>query len=1290
VTETTLPPEGDRTEPVDIQQEMQRSYIDYAMSVIVGRALPDVRDGLKPVHVRVLYSMFDSGFRPDRGYVKCSRVVGDVMGNYHPHGDSAIYDTLVRLAQPWAMRYPLVDGQGNFGSPGNDPAAAMRYCLSANSRVRLADGATVRIGDIVPDAKPNSDNPIDLKVLDRNGDPVRAETLFHSGDHPTLKLTTREGYELTGTHNHPVLCLVDLFGVPTLLWKLLEEIRPADRVVMQRTPQDEEYVLTREYDAAVLAGAFVSEGFVSEKRAGFNNIDAEFFTTVLAAYDRVVGGPRYVYGRDIKSGSRLHELDVQDMSALRDSVLAGMVGQRSAQKRVPEFVWNGGVTAKRAFLSALFTGDGSTSALPRNTVQVSYSTRSSQLAADVQQLLLQFGVVSRQVPYENGEIKVVITNRRDARLFARHVGFLGAKQDKLISILAAIPTESRSMSSDHVPFVGDYIRTHGADRWTERDWLCRHNVDRIERWETGRDDIAARITNSDVLSVVEPLVDGRFYYAEVKSVVDAGVQPVFSIRVDTEDHAFVTDGFVSHNTEARLTPLAMQMLADIEEDTVDFRDNYDGRTQEPVVLPSRVPNLLINGSTGIAVGMATNMPPHNLREVADGVVWALENWEASEDETLAALITRIKGPDFPTHGLILGTAGIEDAYRTGRGSIRMRSVVEVEEDAKGRTILVVTELPYQVNPDNLIENMAALVRDGKVGGISEIADESNKRSGMRIVITLRRDAVAKVVLNNLYKHTQLQHNFGVNMLSLVDGVPRTLRLDQIVRHYVKHQVEVIVRRTRFRLRKAQERAHILRGYVKALDMLDQVIALIRGSASTEQARTGLMELLDVDEIQATAILDLQLRRLSAMERQKIIDDLAEIERQIADLEDILAKPERQRSIVRDELMEIVEKYGDDRRTRIIPFDGDVSVEDLIAVEDVVVTITRTGYAKRTKTDLYRAQKRGGKGVQGAGLKQDDIVAHFFVCSTHDWILFFTNKGRVYRAKAYELPEASRNARGQHVANLLAFQPEEHIAQVIQIKDYQVAPYLVLATKDGLVKKSKLADFDSNRAGGLIGINLREGDELVGAVMCSAEDDLMLVSAGGQSIRFHASDEALRPMGRATSGVLGMRFNSGDELLTLGVVREGTFVLVATDGGYAKRTPIEDYSVQGRGGKGVLTIQHDSKRGRLVGALIVEAEDELYAITSSGGVIRTSAAEVRKAGRQTKGVRLMNIGEGTLLVAIARSAETVEPNGDNGDAPTGEAGADVVDTAEDAVNSPAEVADETTDGPSGASTEQPAD
>ncbi|WP_445189917.1 DNA gyrase subunit A [Pseudonocardia sp. Cha107L01] len=830
----TAPPPGggDRIEPVDIQQEMQRSYIDYAMSVIVGRALPLVEDGLKPVHRRVLYSMGENGFRPDRSYVKCARVVGEVMGNYHPHGDSSIYDALVRLAQPWSMRYPLIDGQGNFGSPGNDPAAAMRY------------------------------------------------------------------------------------------------------------------------------------------------------------------------------------------------------------------------------------------------------------------------------------------------------------------------------------------------------------------------------------------------------------------------------------TECRLSPLAMAMLQDIDEDTVDFADNYDGKTQEPLVLPARVPNLLINGSSGIAVGMATNIPPHNLREVGAGVVWALENYEASDEELLAALMERIKGPDFPTSGLIVGRSGIESAYRTGRGSVRMRAVVEVEEDVKGRVILVATELPYQVNPDNVIESIAGLVRDGRLAGIAEINDESSDRIGMRIVVTLKRDAVAKVVLNNLYKHTQLQYSFGVNMLAIVDGVPRTLRLDQVVRHYIRHQIEVIVRRTRYRLRKAEERAHILRGLVKALDALDEVIALIRASATVDVARTGLIELLEVDDIQAQAILDMQLRRLAALERQKIIDELAELEVIIADLQDILDKPERQRQIVRDELIEIVEKHGDDRRTQIIADDGEVTDEDLIAVEDVVVTITQTGYAKRTKTDLYRAQKRGGKGVQGAALKQDDIVAHFFVCSTHDWMLFFTNKGRVYRLKAYELPEANRAARGQHVANLLALQPDEQIAQVMQIKDYSAAPYLVLATKNGLVKKTKLEDFDSNRTGGLIGINLRDDDELVGAVLCGPDDDLLLVSAEGQSIRFHADDETLRPMGRATSGVFGMRFNGDDRLLSLGVVLADTFVLVATGGGYAKRTPMEDYPVQGRGGKGVLTIQYDRRRGTLVGALIVDVADEIYAITSSGGVIRTTAREVRKAGRQTKGVRLMNLGEGATLLAIARNAEALDDPDENG---TGENG-----------------------------------
>ena len=841
---------GDRTEPVDIQVEMQRSYIDYAMSVIVGRALPDVRDGLKPVHVRVLYAMYDGGYRPDRGYFKCSRVVGEVMGNYHPHGDSAIYDALVRLAQPWSMRMPLVDGQGNFGSPGNDPAAAMRY------------------------------------------------------------------------------------------------------------------------------------------------------------------------------------------------------------------------------------------------------------------------------------------------------------------------------------------------------------------------------------------------------------------------------------TECRLTPLAMEMLRDIDKDTVDFRDNYDGRSREPVVLPSRFPNLLVNGSEGIAVGMATKVPPHNLREVAAGAQWYLDNFEATDEELLEALIKRVKGPDFPTRGLIVGHRGIEEAYRTGRGAITMRAVVEVEEDSRGRTQLVVTELPYQVNPDNLASKIAELVRDGKIGGIADVRDESSGRTGQRLVILLKRDAVAKIVLNNLYKHTQLQETFGANMLALVDGVPRTLRLDQLIRHWVAHQINVIVRRTKYLLRRAQERAHIVRALLKAIDQIDAVIALIRASESAAVAQQGLQDLLDIDEEQARAILDMQLRRLAALERRQLTDEYEQLMAQIADYEGILASPERQRRIIGEELGEIVAKYGDDRRTQIIAYDGDVTSEDLIAQEDVVVTITRGGYAKRTKTDLYRAQRRGGKGVRGAQLRTDDIVEHFFVTTTHHWILFFTNKGRVYRAKAYELPDAARDARGQHVANMLAFQPDERIAEVLALRDYSVAPYLVLATKGGLVKKSRLTDFDSPRTGGIIAINLREDDEVIGARLTSLDQDLLLVSKKAQALRFHATDEALRPMGRATSGVIGMRFANGDELLGMYVVREGADVLVATAGGYAKRTPVDEYPVKGRGTMGVVTARIVDQRGELVGALMVDPEDEVYAITSTGGVIRTSAAEVKQSGRQTMGVRLMNLAPGDSVVAVARNAEAgtgadvVAGEPEDEDVTAGD-GAEAVDVAGDA-------------------------
>ena len=805
-------------EQVDLQTEMQRSYLDYAMAVIIGRALPDVRDGLKPVHRRVIYAMYDGGYRPDRSFNKCARVVGDVMGQFHPHGDSAIYYTLVRLIQSWIMRYPLALGQGNFGSPGNDGAAAPRY------------------------------------------------------------------------------------------------------------------------------------------------------------------------------------------------------------------------------------------------------------------------------------------------------------------------------------------------------------------------------------------------------------------------------------TETKMAPIALEMVRDINEDTVDFQPNYDGKSLEPTVLPARIPNLLVNGSSGIAVGMATNIPPHNLREVAEGVEWFLKNPHATNEELLNALMARIKGPDFPTGAQILGTKGIEDAYRTGRGSITMRAVVNVEE-IHGRTCLVVTELPYQANPDNLAIKIAELIKDGKVTGIADLRDETSGRTGQRLVIVLKRDASPKVVLNNLYKHTQLQENFSANMLAIVDGVPRTLSLDAFVRHWVDHQMDVIVRRTRYRLRQAEEEAHILRGLLKALDALDEVIALIRRSPTADEARSGLMEFLQIDEAQAQAILNMQLRRLAALERQKIQDRHDELMRMIAEYNAIIASETRQREIISEELGEIVNRYGDERRTQIMyGYNGDMSMEDLIPEEEVVVTITRGGYIKRTRSDQYRSQHRGGKGIKGSSLRGDDVVEHFFVTTTHSWILFFTNLGRVYRAKGYELQEAGRDAKGQHIANLLEFQGGEHIAQVMELKSYDDAEYLVLATRGGMVKKSRLSDYDTNRTAGLIAINLREGDEVVSAFTVSAKDDILLVSRNGMSLRFHADDASLRPMGRSTSGVTGMKFRDGDELISANVVTEGSFVFVVTEGGYAKRTSVDEYRVQGRNGFGIKVAKLVEDRGALVGGLIVDEEDEVLVVMASGKVVRSNVNEVPAKGRDTMGVIFAKPGKGDSIIGVARNQD----------------------------------------------------
>jgi DNA gyrase subunit A len=1234
-----------RIEPRELEQEMRSSFLDYAMSVIVARALPDARDGLKPVHRRVLYAMHEAGLQPNRPRLKCARVVGDVMGYYHPHGDQSIYDTLVRMAQPFSLRYPLVDGQGNFGNIDDYPAAAMRYCTIGETRVRTARG-TLRIDEIHPRLEPDSEREIELEVLDRRGRPVRASRLFHSGDHPTLRLRTREGYELTGTHNHPVLCLVDVAGVPMPLWKLLAEIEPEDRVLVSRSPCPVEVGLEqREWQSALLLGAFVAEGWVGDERAGFNNVDRAFFDDVVQAYDAVVGGRRYVAERTIASGSTLFELDVQDLAALRRSPLSALTGLRSSQKRVPELVWSGTQPFKRAFLQALFTGDGSSSLLPRATIQVSYSTYSDQLARDVQLLLLEFGIVSRLCRYAKGETKVVITNRRDARLFARNVGFLGAKQRKLDAELGQVPRESRALSHDHVPFVAEYIRSEAGGSGEDRDWLRRHNVDRIERWERGGTQIMERISSHEVRAVIEPLVTGDYYYAEVASVEDAGVQPVYSLRVESDDHAFLTNGFVSHNTECRLARLATEMLRDIDMDTVDFVPNYDESRREPAVLPSRFPNLLVNGSAGIAVGMATNMPPHRLGEVVDAIVHLIDKPDANVED----LMQHVKGPDFPTGAIVTGRAGIRDAYRTGRGRIVMRARAHVEELRGGKSAIVVSELPYGVKKggdSGVIKKIADLVNDKVLTEISDVKDHSD-RTGMRIQIDLKREAIPQVVLNKLFKHTALQTTFGYNAVALVDGVPRTLSLLELVTHYLDYQRDVVVRRSKFELRKALDRAHVLEGYLIALEHLDEVIALIRAADDADEARAGLMERFGLSEIQAQAILDLRLRALTGLERKRIEDEHRDLQERISELREILGDPARIDGVIREELLEVKEIYGrsDERRTEIVAGDTELELEDMIAEEDMVIAITKSGYIKRLPVTAYREQRRGGIGVMGMDLKDEDFIEHLFVASTHDYILFFTTVGKVYRLKVHELPLGSRQSKGRAIVNLLPFRQDEFVRAVIATRDFKEAKFLLFATRKGVVKKTEFEAYNTPlKADGIIAIGMRDDDELIGVRLSDGSNDVLMVSRQGQAVRFREQD--VRAMGRPASGVAGMKLRGDDEVIEVDIAADDADLLVVTENGWGKRTRVSDYPVKGRGTMGVKTAQLVEGKGRLAGARIVRDGMQVMLISNGGTVIRIPADGIKRSGRATQGVIVMRLREGEqvsslALVAAAEGDEDVD-------------------------------------------------
>ena len=934
------------------------------------------------------------------------------------------------------------------------------------------------------------------------------------------------------------------------------------------------------------------------------------------------------------------------MASFRASPLACLTGFASRAKHVPERVWRGSAAFKRAFLQALFTGDGSSSLLPRSTIQVSYSSYSAQLAGEVQRLLLEFGVISRICgPTTRGEHKVVITNRRDARLFAQRVGFLGAKQAKLTRDLATIPLASRALSHDHVPFLAPFIRDAGAQRWTEREWLRKHNVDRIERWERDGVAIMERIACEETRRVVEPLVSGDYYYAAVASVEDAGIAPVYSLRVDSADHSFITDGFVSHNTEARLQRVAMEMLRDLDADTVDFVPNYDGRKQEPTVLPARFPNLLVNGSSGIAVGMATNIPPHNLTEVIEAVIAYIEDPSLAECDpgvAAAALMKHMPGPDFPTGGIILGRQGILDAYETGRGRVRVRGKAHTEELARGREAIIVTELPYAVKKggDNgLVKKIADLVHEKKISGIADLEDHSSERGGMRIVITLKRDEIPEVVLNQLYKHTPLQTTFGVNMVALVENVPRTLNLRDVIKNYVQHQREVIVRRTQHELRVLERRVHVLEGLLIALDNLDAIIALIRASRDRENARGELVARFGLTEIQASAILDLRLSQLTALEADAIKTEHADKVERIRELRAILGDESRVFAIIVEELREIADRFGDERRTVIADSEDEIGIEDLIPEQQMVITITKSGYIKSLPLTTYRAQQRGGRGVTGMDMKDGDYIEHLFVCSSHDYLLFFSNRGKVYRSKVYELPEASRTAKGRALVNVLPLRERERIQSVLSTRDFTEGRYVIFATQRGIVKKTEFLAYNTPiKADGIIAINIRDDDELVSVRRTSGDDDILIVSRKGQAVRFNESD--VRPMGRDTSGVRGMNVDQPDNaVLVMDVARDDQELLVVTENGFGKRTSIAEYRKTKRGAMGVGTIKLTDQKGALAGALVVREHEELVFISTSGMVQRTAVRGISRYGRLAQGVKLMNMKDDDVVSAVALVVES---------------------------------------------------
>ncbi|HEV7649457.1 MAG TPA: DNA gyrase subunit A [Actinophytocola sp.] len=1080
-----------------LKTEIEDSYLEYAYSVIHSRALPDARDGLKPVHRRILYSMNDNGYRPTHPYVKSSRVVGDVMGRYHPHGDMAIYDAMVRLAQDFSMNAPLIDGHGNFGSPDDGPAAS-RYCVVGDTRIRLADGSSPRIGDLVS-LPADAEADADFEVLDKDGKAVQVEKVFNSGVHPTLRITSKSGFSLRGSENHLVLCLEAPMGVPLFQWRRLDELEPGAVVCVARnawqqvTPRPQQYLL------GVRHGVRACRGVTAD--------DAAF---------------------------------------------------------VPESVWTGGWGVKRAFLMAVFEGDGSVRATAGG-IAVEHTAGSERLAAGVQELLAEFGVVA----VRKGD-RLTITGPGDVRAFAERVGFLRAKQGELIELLAGAPGPvADGVPFAAVPFVADYLHA-----------------------ELGPGHDAGSVTDPEILATILPITESGYRFEEITSVEPAGPAEVYSVRVRSADHSFLAGGFVNHNTESRLSPEAMLLVGELGEDTVDFRPNYDGSLEEPTVLPAAFPNLLVNGTSGIAVGMATNMIPHNLGEIIGAARWLIHHPNA----TLDKLMEFVPGPDLPTGGMLLGLDEVRRAYETGRGVVRMRAKVEIGllEGSRGRQAITLVELPYAVGPEKIIEKITDEVTKSKrLTGIADVKDLTDGENGTRLVIECKVGVNPQALLADLYRLTPMEQSFGINNLVLVEGQPRTLGLKALLEVFLRHRYEVVTRRTKYRRRKREERLHLVEGLLIALLDIDKVIRLIRASENAAEAKTGLMKRFKLSEIQATYILDTPLRRLTKYDKLELEQEQERLRAEIAELTTILDDDSVLKKLVSNELAKIAKDLAGERRTALI--DGDLK-EVLaaskpagpleVADDPCQVLLSATGLVARTAAESEEATEARRR----SGRARHDAVAALVHTTARGQILVVTSRGRAFKTDVLPLPVLPEHAGtvslggGMAASELVPLEKGERVVGIAPLGERaEGSPGLAVGTKQGMVKVCS-ADWPV-RSDEFEVIGLKDGDEVVGATwLTDGSEALVFLSSDSSLLRFGASQ--VRPQGLKGGGMAGINLTAGSAVVFFAALRtdddeHGEPMVVTATGQSIKVTPFTKYPAKGRATGGVRTQRFLKGESRLV-------------------------------------------------------------------------------------------------------------